>query len=68
MELEFIGTTSKNGNCPTFYKTDRGTYVLQGNKVTDPAALAALRERGLPDHETAIEIPPALLNFTPEDV
>lgn len=31
--------------------------------TSDPAALATLRERGLPDHETAVEIPAALLRF-----
>ena len=43
--------------------SDRGTYVVQGERITDPAALATLRERGLPDHETAVEIPAALLRF-----
>ncbi|WP_433870318.1 hypothetical protein [Saccharopolyspora sp. CA-218241] len=61
MKLTFEGTTSHTGTCPTFYSTDRGTYVLQGTKVTDPEALAALRE-----YETAVEIPVELLNFAPE--
>jgi hypothetical protein len=61
--LTFLGTTSNSGSCPNLYATDRGTYVVQGSKVTDPQALAALHERGLPEHETAVEIPAALLNF-----
>lgn len=67
MELTFLGTTSGGGNCPNLYKTDRGTYIVQGDRITDPAALATLRDRGLPDHETAVEIPTALLSFAPKD-
>ncbi|WP_158852846.1 hypothetical protein [Saccharothrix deserti] len=66
MRLTFLGTTSNSGSCPNLYATDRGTYVVQGWKVTDPEALAALHERGLPDHETAVEIPAALLGFAPQ--
>lgn len=63
MRLTFLGTTSGNDTCPNLYETDRGTYVVQGYAVTDPAALAALRDRGMPDGETAVEIPKALLGF-----
>ncbi|MDA3647991.1 hypothetical protein LZ318_22670 [Saccharopolyspora indica] len=63
MRLTHLGTTSGGGGCPELYETDRGTYVVQGTRITDPAALATLRERGLPDHETAVEIPKALLRF-----
>jgi len=34
MRLHFLGTTSDDGQCPTLYATDRGTYVVQGNVVT----------------------------------
>lgn len=66
MKLEFLGSTSNNGGCPNLYATDRGTYVVQGSKITDPEALASLRARGLPEHETAVEIPAALLGFAPQ--
>jgi hypothetical protein len=66
MKLRHLGTTSKDGGCPNLYDTDRDTFVVQGAKVTDPEALATLRERGLPDHETVVEIPKALLSFAPE--
>jgi hypothetical protein len=46
------------GTCPTVYATDRGTVVVQGERVTDPDALAAMR---LPEHETAVEVPASLL-------
>lgn len=68
MKLTFLGTTSNSGSCPNLYETDRGTYVVQGSKVTDREALAMLRERGLPDHETAVEIPRALLAFAPKEL
>src|SRR5262249_31349599 len=42
MKLTFLGTSSENGQCPTFYATDRGTYVVQGWKITDAEALAKL--------------------------
>lgn len=67
MKLTFLGTTSNQGSCPNFYATDRDTYVLQGKKVTDPEALEQARERGLPDHETLVEIPKELLKFAPKD-
>ncbi len=36
--------------------------------MTGPEALQALRERGLPEHETAVEIPEALLDVVPTNV
>lgn len=66
MKLTHLGTTSKNGGCPELYATDRGTYIVQGARVTDPEVLETLRARGLPDHETAVEIPKALLRFALE--
>jgi len=66
MKLTFLGTTSTGGSCPNLYATDHGTYVVQGSKVTDPEALATLRARGLPDHETVVEIPIGLMSFLPE--
>lgn len=67
MELTFLGTTSKQGNCPNIYRTDQGIYVIQGARVTDPDALATLRGRGLPEHETVVEVPAALMNFLPDN-
>jgi hypothetical protein len=51
MRLRFLGTDSAAGQCPTLYATDRGTYVVQGWKVTDGEALADLR--GVLPGETA---------------
>jgi len=62
MKLTFLGTSSENGQCPTFYATDRGTYVVQGWKITDAEALARL---DIPEHETVVEIPAELLRYAP---
>jgi hypothetical protein len=65
MQLKFLGSTSEGGSCPTLYSTDRGTYVVQGDLVTDPEALAGLRD--VLDGEAFVEIPKELLRFAPED-
>lgn len=40
-----------NGDCPTVYKTDRGTIAVQGYDV----------ERSTPAGESVVEIPEAVL-------
>jgi hypothetical protein len=60
-----LGTESGKTGCPSVFATDRGTFVVQGWKITDEAALTELRRRGLPDHETAIEIPAELARHFP---
>jgi hypothetical protein len=62
MKLTLLGTSSDRGDCPSVYSTDQDTLVVQGWKIADPAALAAMK---IPDHETAVEIPRALLRFFP---
>lgn len=61
MRLLLLGTTSQVGQCPTLYLTDRDTYVVQGWEVTDPEALADLKD--VLEGETVVEIPRALLRF-----
>jgi hypothetical protein len=65
VKLTFRGTNSTHGSCPSVYETDRGTLVIQGWRVTDSEAIAALTARGLPAHETAVEIPLDLLVHFP---
>lgn len=60
MKLRLLGSNSTGGQSPTLYETDRGTYVIQGWKVADTEALSAMN---IPNHETAIEVPKALLDF-----
>jgi hypothetical protein len=66
MKLKFLGTTSKDGDCPTLYETPSGDYVVQGDRLTDPEALAQLRD--VKDSETFVVIPRALLTrFAPKE-
>lgn len=60
MNLTFIRKTRLSGdsNCPSLYRTDRGTFVVQGWRVSDPEALAQL---DIPDHETVVEVPADVL-------
>ena len=62
MKLTMLGKQSDGGQSPTLYATDRGTLVVQGWRITDPEALDAMT---VPAHETAVEIPVALLRFAP---
>jgi hypothetical protein len=58
--LTFIRKTSlsTDTNCPSLYRTDRDTFVVQGWRVTDPQALSQL---DIPDHETVVEVPTDVL-------
>jgi hypothetical protein len=47
-------------NSPTLYRTDRGSWVVQGWVVTDPEALAAMN---IPEGETCVEIPDRMIEF-----
>jgi hypothetical protein len=66
MKLKFLGTTSNDGECPTLYETDDGRIVVQGDRLTDPEALACLRD--VKSSETFVVIPRELLTrFAPRD-
>lgn len=69
MKIKYLGSTSTVGQCPALAETDRDSYLVQGTKVTDAEALAELAKHGngIPDHETVVEIPKALLNFAPRN-
>lgn len=49
------------GDTAAVVDSGRGTYLVRGATVTDAEALATARRRGLPDHETIVEIPAAVL-------
>jgi hypothetical protein len=53
MELTKIAgdNNCKDGDCPTIYRTDRGTIAVQGDRL----------ERPTPDGEAIVEISAALL-------
>jgi hypothetical protein len=65
MRLQFLGSDSAEGECPTLYATDRGTYVVQGWTVTDPEALGDLRN--VLEGESFVEIPKELLRLVAND-
>lgn len=64
MEIRFLGKETDHGDSPTLYATDRGTYLVQGWKVTDPEILAQL---DVPDGKTVVEIYARLMNHLAKD-
>jgi hypothetical protein len=58
--LAALGTA----DCGDVVDSGRGTYLVRGSATTDTRALATIRERGLPDHETVVEIAGAVLAST----
>lgn len=66
MKLKFLGTTSQGGDCPTLYETETGDIVVQGDRLTDPEALAQLQD--VKPSETFVVIPRELLTrFAPKE-
>ncbi|MFE6127537.1 DUF6879 family protein [Streptomyces sp. NPDC056437] len=64
--LSKVGTNSGNNGCPTLYETEGGAYVVQGDRVTDPAELRQLDN--LTADEGAVTVPRELLaNFGPKE-
>jgi hypothetical protein len=59
VKLKFLGKNSSPKDSPTLYATDQDSYVIQGWIVADPAILARLI---VPDDETIVEVPAALLD------
>lgn len=62
MRLTLIGKDpdSNPTGSPTVYRTDRGSWLVQGWVVTDPEALSQMN---IPDGETAVEIPDRVVHF-----
>jgi hypothetical protein len=60
VKLTFIRKTALSSatNCPSLYRTDRDTFVVQGWRITDTEALAQL---DIPAHETVVEVPTDVL-------
>ncbi|GHB01739.1 DUF6879 family protein [Streptomyces termitum] len=63
--LRFLGTTSRDGDCPTLYEVEGTDQILvQGDRVTAPEQLAELRH--VKEHETFVTVPRSLLTrFAP---
>ena len=68
MKVTHVGTvdSGKTGS-PSVFRTDRGTFLVQGVKVTDAEALAEVRRRGLPDHEDVVVVPASLVRLFPAE-
>ena len=62
VELNFVAKDpgSEPSGSPTLYRTDRGSWVVQGWVVTDQAALVAMN---IPAGESCVEIPDRLVPF-----
>ncbi|GAA3778955.1 hypothetical protein GCM10022225_78820 [Plantactinospora mayteni] len=65
MHLTLIGKDpdSNPTGSPTIYRTDRGSWVVQGWVVTDQDTLAQMH---IPAGETCVEIPDRMLQFFEE--
>jgi hypothetical protein len=59
MKLRFLAIDTGKDGCPTLYASDRDSYVIQGWRLADPAAVPALP---LGDRETCVEVPARLLS------
>ena len=66
MRLTFVAKdpNSNPTNSPTLYRTDRGSWLVQGFVVTDPEALA---EMDIPEGESVVEIPDRMIQFFTEE-
>jgi hypothetical protein len=62
MRLTLIGKDPESNptGSPTVYRTDQGSWVVQGWVVSDPATLAQMN---IPEGETCVEIPDRMLQF-----
>ncbi len=69
MRLTFVAKDPESNpdGSPTLYRTDRGSWVVQGWSVTDTDILSAM---AIPDGEGCVEIPDRLVPFfhTPVDI
>lgn len=66
MHLTFVGKDPESNptGSPTVYRTDRGSWVVQGWEVTD---FGALSQMNIPAGETCVEIPDRMLQFLQQD-
>jgi hypothetical protein len=60
VQIEPFTFTCINGNCPTIWRTDRGTYVIQGYAVADAGITP-------PAGELLVEVPAELLAGLQDD-
>jgi hypothetical protein len=63
VRLIFLGKETEGGNSPTLFDTDEDMFVIQGWTIDDLETLAQL---SLPEGETAVMIPKALMKHLPK--
>lgn len=56
IQLEILSSSCASNTCPTIYRSDRGTVVVQGYTISGSRAGV-----DLPDGEQLVEIPAELL-------
>jgi hypothetical protein len=61
VRVELISTLCGAGSCPTVYRTNRGTLVVQG-RTLDAGSVGIALSSG----ETLVEIPAGLLALAPD--
>jgi hypothetical protein len=63
MRLRYLGKTAGSAEVKSeaLYATDRDTFVVQGKRVTDPQAIADLRD--FADDEIVAEVPANVLRL-----
>jgi hypothetical protein len=66
MRLTFVGKDPESNptGSPTVYRTDRGSWVVQGWVVSDSDVLDQM---DIPAGETCVEIPDRMLQFLQQD-
>lgn len=63
MSVRFLGRSTGGGGCPTLLETERGTFLVQGWRVTD---LADLQGLAIAHGDLVVEIPKSLLRHLPQ--
>ena len=63
IRAEVVAGLCQGGSCPTIYRTDRGSYLVQGYTIRPEEAGLAL-----PDGEQLVEIPLELLAQLARDI
>ncbi|MDF3293751.1 MULTISPECIES: hypothetical protein [Streptomyces] len=60
MKLTRLVGECEEGDCPTIYRTDRGTLAIQGERIADHGLIVS-------PHETLVEIPVDLIRKAARD-
>jgi hypothetical protein len=62
VRIKLIGVDPQSNptGSPTVYRTDQGSWIVQGWDITDAAVLAQMN---IPTGENAVEIPDRIVHF-----